>query len=534
MRREPEVLVVGAGPVGLTLASLLTQYGIEVLVVEQRSGPLPLPRAVSLDDVSGRILSRAGLGAQVDRLLCPGTGTAYYGADGQLLFQAHGPVGRPNGFAFKNAIRQPEVEQALIDHLNEEAPGRLLFRHTWTGYRRAPEGQIVSRVLSPDGVMVPIPSRYLVACDGSHSPVRHQLGIRLQGRHFSQTWLALDVRNDPHRQDCAMHHGEPGRPHVIVPFGDRQCRYEFRLFPGEAEPGKAVPWQLISRLLRPFRTLSAGDLIRAAAYRFGALTAQRWRQGPIFLAGDAAHTMPPFAGAGLNCGLLDASNLAWRLRWVLRQDAPSSLLQDYEAERRPHVEAMTRLSVWLGRVLMTTRPWLARLRDRVVRSAMSSPAWRPYLESAGFRPRPYAWGQAYRFQAPCRALMPNMPVVCQGRVQDLDQALAGRFGLIGAARGLAELERRWPEVPGGRSSLAWLSMPTAAERAVGAPAGAGDFLQDLGSRLLLVRPDGMIAACFPPQEIRAVQWWTDLLRSGPTEVPARPGKEAFEGCPAHG
>ena len=149
---------------------------------------------------------------------------------------------------------------------------------------------------------------------------------------------------------------DPDRPTTFVPSHGRHRRWEFRIAPGES----LDPWALLARWgIRPDRA----ELVRAAPYRFHAVVAERWRGGPdgrVFLAGDAAHQMPPFMGQGMCSGVRDAVNLGWKLDEVVSGTSPASLLDTYEAERRPHVEAVIELSVGAGRLL---RDLSAAVRD---------------------------------------------------------------------------------------------------------------------------------------------------------------------------
>jgi 3-(3-hydroxy-phenyl)propionate hydroxylase len=179
--------------------------------------------------------------------------------------------------------------------------------------------------------------------------VREQLGIGLTDLGYDERWLVVDVM----LHDVAV----PPLPGIIqqvcdrrrlatfVPSHDRHRRWEFRLAEDELVPD-------VWRLLAGWGvTASNAELVRAASYRFHALEAERWRSGEVLLAGDAAHQMPPFMGQGLCSGVRDAANLAWKLAEVIHDHAPDTLLDTYEAERRPHVAAVTALSIEAGRLL---------------------------------------------------------------------------------------------------------------------------------------------------------------------------------------
>jgi 3-(3-hydroxy-phenyl)propionate hydroxylase len=375
-----DVLVVGAGPTGLTLAALLAARGIRVIVIEQRATTSDEPKAISLDDEAMRIYQRAGIADRVLSILVPGLGTTYYDADGERLFDARAERPHRLGYPFKNPFAQPELERVLADAVRAFPTASLRFGHRLTGVEADPDG--VTAIAGGSELR----ARYLVGADGGRSTVRSLRGIGMSGRTYDTPWLVIDALNDPHTERFGMHHAEPARPHVIVPGLDGRCRYEFLLHPGEGSPGETPRFRLMRDLLARYRPLEPRDIERAVVYTFHGLIADRWQDGRVLLAGDAAHMMPPFAGQGLNSGLRDAANLSWKLEAVVRGEAPASTLASYETERRPHAVATIRSSEKLGRIVMTTSERLARSRDRLVRAALSTEAGRDFLENMRYRP----------------------------------------------------------------------------------------------------------------------------------------------------
>ena len=151
-------------------------------------------------------------------------------------------------------------------------------------------------------------------------------------------------------------------PRVELPAVGERVRWEFMQLPGESEETLKS-----DETIRALVAKAAGDrafeIERKAVYAFHARVAERWRRGRVFLAGDAAHLMPPFAGQGMNGGMKDASNLAWKLAAVLRGHAPDAILDTYEVERAPVVRKMVEVSRRLGAVIMPTSPIVAAARD---------------------------------------------------------------------------------------------------------------------------------------------------------------------------
>ncbi len=331
-----DVVVVGAGPVGMTAAALLAAKGMRVVVLERNASTSNEPKAISLDDEALRVYQSAGLAERVLGVIVPGIGTRYYDAAGEPVFQARSPQPFRFGYPFKNPFAQPDLERELHAHLRSQDHVTVLMQAEVTDVREHETHAEVRFQRPTDGSTGAVEASYVLACDGGRSPVRTLLGIDMVGRSHPEAWLVADVLGDQHDQRYGMHHADPRRPHVIVPGRDGRCRYEFLLHDGEGTPENGADFALVQRLLEPFRTITPQQVERAVIYRFHGLVATRWRAGRTFLLGDAAHIMPPFAGQGLNSGIRDAANLCWKVADVLAGRLDDSALDTYEAERRPH------------------------------------------------------------------------------------------------------------------------------------------------------------------------------------------------------
>ncbi|NDZ80926.1 NAD(P)-binding protein [Streptomyces sp. SID10853] len=377
-----QVLVVGGGPVGLTAAHLLARLGVGTLLIERNASTSDEAKAISLDGESLRTLQICGLSDDIAPVVVPGTGTRYYGARGQSLFHARGTTPFQFGHAFKNQFAQPELERVLLETLT--VPTR--FGTELVALEDDADG--ITAVVTHGEQTERIRADYVLGCDGGRSTVRQLTGTPMTGSSYPDVWLVVDTLEDPHDERFGMHHGAPGRPHVIVPGRAGRCRYEFLLRPGEGEPGTPPSFDVVRRLLAPYRTITSAQVERSVTYRFNALVADRWRTGRSFLLGDAAHMMPPFAGQGLNSGVRDAANLCWKIATILDGRAGDRLLDTYETERRPHAQAVVHLSVKLRSVVMTTSRRRAALRDLLVAGAVRTPWGKRYLEGMRYRPSP--------------------------------------------------------------------------------------------------------------------------------------------------
>ncbi len=359
--REYDVLVVGYGPVGAVLAARLGALGLSALVVEREAAAYPLPRAVAADDEVQELLERTvpGVldGALTDRAVR--FVDARRAPIGELRFPP-GPTGRP-GLAL---FLQPVVEQRLRAHVAALPGVEVQLGTSLVGWSQD-DASVTARL--SDGE--PVRARWMVGCDGASSFVRRSAGLSWRGRDQPSAWLLCDVEGTVPDRDRFTYTCDPARPQVDMPLPGGH-RWEWLLEPGEPAP-PVEP--LLARDVDP----SSVRVVRALTYRYGARRAGRWRDGRVLLAGDAAHTHPPFAGQGLGAGVRDA----WALAAMLAAGDPSG----YQALREPHVVRMTRLSLFLGAVLEARSATAAAPRDALLRRAFRAPGLGPWLSRGGPR-----------------------------------------------------------------------------------------------------------------------------------------------------
>ncbi len=383
--RHVPVVIIGSGPTGLTLANLLGRLGIATELVERHATTVTEPRAVSIDDESLRTMQAAGVIDAVLREVVPGYGSHYHGPDGRCFAKVE-PTGTPFGYPRRNAFRQPILEQQLRDNL--AASPCVTTSFGWTFARFTDEGpQVRVDLTAPDGTAHSLTCDFLIGCDGASSAVREQLGITLGGTTFDERWLIVDLENHPNAQRHTKVFCNPRRPCITLPGPHDTRRYEFKLMPGETDADMLAP-EKIAHLLATHDAHPGATIRRKVVYRFHARVADRWSRGRVFLAGDAAHLTPPFAGQGMNSGLRDAQNLAWKLACVLQGQAGPGLLESYALERRDHMWAMIRLALRMGQVMAPRGPragWAIRAAFTVLR------LWPPasdYVLQMKYKPKP--------------------------------------------------------------------------------------------------------------------------------------------------
>ena len=367
---QADVALVGCGPVGALLANLLGAQGLSVLVLERDAEVYPLPRAIHFDGEVMRVFQTAGLQAPVQALSRPGLqGMHFNNADGEtLLIRAGSSLNGPHGCANNHYFHQPELEQVLRQGLARWPGVTLLTQHEVTAVHDDGAGVTLQLTDLTDPTNVRAHSarvRYVVGCDGARSLVRKAIGSTSLDLGLHQPWLVFDVRLKepvPTLPEYTVQVCDPARPMTVCNVVGNRRRWEIMLMPGD-DPAELVQpatiWRLISRWISP----EQADIERAVIYTFHSVVTQGWRRGRLLLAGDSAHQTPPFLGQGLCAGVRDAANLAWKLHAVLRGHADASLLDTYEPERAPHVQAFIELAVKLGDIIQTTDPQAARERD---------------------------------------------------------------------------------------------------------------------------------------------------------------------------
>ena len=357
-----EVLICGLGPVGQLLALLLGDLGVRTVAVDEAFEPYDLPRAAVTDDEVLRIFQAVGLDETIlaDTQIQPAV--TYITSRGRridILRTEHGDLGQPPLVS----INQPSMERTMVAALAQRGRVDMRWGHRLEVCDRAADH--VTAWLRPvtGGRATPLCARYLVGCDGGRSTVRSRLQIPFGGSTFAQRWLVVDALVDRPIAKVPHPHfaGDTRRPMVSSPTSPGRHRWEWMVHPGE-DPAPLLEPAHIRELMQPWIAGERAEIERAVVYTFHARTAARWRVGPVLLAGDAAHLMPPFAGQGFSSGARDAANLAWKLDAVLH-GAPDRLLDTYEAERRPHATSMQKLAVRWGGVVQTADPRLGALRD---------------------------------------------------------------------------------------------------------------------------------------------------------------------------
>nr|WP_189304852.1 bifunctional 3-(3-hydroxy-phenyl)propionate/3-hydroxycinnamic acid hydroxylase [Streptomyces cinerochromogenes] len=381
--RRP-VVIIGAGPVGVTAALLLARHGVPSLLLERHRDVYPLPRAVVVDDEVRRILQSAGVHEEFAALARPAPGLRLLDARHRVIAEFPRSLHGHHGFPQTSMFDQPELERLLRDALARRPECELRGGVEVVSVSQDTDGTAPVRVtFRRDGSDEDehVWADAVLGCDGAGGITRGAIGAGWEDLHFEESWRVIDVRTSlPVRswegaeQICC-----PTRPATFMRVGEDRYRWEFRLGEGEPSDGPEGPEQL-RELVAPWVDLPSAaqggadfEVIREARYTFRARLADRWRRGRVFLLGDAAHLTPPFIGQGLCAGLRDARNLTWKLARVLQQGADDRLLDTYQQERKPHARHMIRLAVAVGWAMTGGQDRGAAVRRAVVGAACRIP-----------------------------------------------------------------------------------------------------------------------------------------------------------------
>ena len=387
-RMSCDVLVVGYGPVGMTCAALLADYGLDVVVVERHQQRYQLHRAGHLDGEIMRVFQRLGVAEAIELCAQPLVSMQLMTPQGEVLSSVES--GRSgSGWKADYLAHQPDYEPP-IDTRGRQL-GVRVFMGVTAGSLTQDDDQVRTVVHESDEASArqcTIESRYVIGADGANSFVRSAIGAeRLDLGFEAVPHLVVDLNwNDP---DCdlpqlpaAAQVLDTHRPQLAGRWGGRRgARWEFAAREGETLEfleSEETAWKLLGGWgIGP----EHGKITRHTVYTFESSISDPWRVGRVFLMGDAAHTMPPFMGQGMLSGIRDAENLAWKLSAVVAGDAGAALLDTYRSEREPHVRAFIELSCALGSTILTTDPEQAQARDAMLRSGQAPRPAAPRLGS---------------------------------------------------------------------------------------------------------------------------------------------------------
>jgi flavoprotein hydroxylase len=484
-----DVIIVGAGPTGLTLGILLGQRGINVLIAEAHELPYPLPRAIHLDDETARILQSCGLHETL-HAMTPCTSYEWQNGRGQTLLRFEMSLEGSQGWPQANMFNQPILEESLRARV-AQLPSVSLASGLKLIDLEQDEGGVTATFARTD-VREQHVARFLVGCDGANSTVRDQLGISMHDQGFFFDWLVADFELLEERvfDPSMLQICDPHRPTTLMPGGTtKQRRWEFMALPGETLED-LVDDDTFWTLMAPYSiSPDNATVLRRAGYRFMARWATVWRKQRILIAGDAAHQTPPFAGQGMCAGLRDASNLAFKLELALKD---IDILDTYEQERRPHAEAVIAIAMELGKVICVTDPAEAAARDALLAPLV------PEVGATDVPGMPPLTGGLFDITANSGELFPQGLIEIEGRTDLADSALGSAWTLFTSGDETIDRElHEWFLSLGGRVVQIGEDFHDVTGR-------YGNWMDQHGVGVVLQRPDFRVFASAPSGRAHSV------------------------------
>lgn len=356
-----DILIVGAGPVGLFLANECARRGLRYRLIEERSAQSEHSKALAVFPRTLEVFDMAGLVSPFLERANRVTSVAVITHGQSLAHMRFAPEESP--YPFIAMVPQDVTERLLLEALRRKG-GDVEYRTAFVS--AAEQDSQVDVVVNRDGAHENITARYVIGCDGAHSAVRHLLKIPFEGGEYQQAFLLADVETNPdvpadEMQLCPSELG----PLAIFPMSPIRRRIVATI---DRQEGTAPSLELVQRILaeRAPIGLEARSLRWSSYFRIHHRVAIDLRKGRMFIAGDAAHIHSPFGGQGMNTGLQDVWNLVWKLDLTLRGHGSDKLLESYSAERRPVIKQVIETTDLLTKVMGTPNKFVQAIRNTVI------------------------------------------------------------------------------------------------------------------------------------------------------------------------
>jgi len=363
IKQNYDVVIVGAGPCGVSAANMLGQYGISTLVIDKAGDIVTHPRAVGMCEEGSRIMDTLGVLEDPELNFLQINSIQFHNKIRESVFHAD-TYAPKNGHSIIRTFHQPDLEKCLRKSLAKWPSVELATASELVDFKDSDHGVELS--VKQAGELIKLKSRFLLACDGASSPVRQKLNIGFAGATYPQDWMILDVDNNPQASSEIIFSINPQRPSVTLPGPDNKRRWEF-VVKKEDNPDELFKEQNLKKLIGQWGDVANMKVSRKAVYSFHARTADHYQQGNVFLMGDAAHITPPFAGQGMMAGFRDGYNLCWKLKSVLKKELNPSVLDSYQVERIPQSKQVIKFAQTMGSVILPQNPAVAKIRDGIIK-----------------------------------------------------------------------------------------------------------------------------------------------------------------------
>ena len=349
--KEFDVTIVGLGPAGGTLANLLAMHGFSILILDREKSFYPLPRAVHFDDEIMRVFQTIGITKDFLKHTIINKGTKFVNSKDKVILDWPRPKKiTDNGWYPSYRFHQPDLEKKLRKKLknykkvsieqNSEVKKIINSKN---------QVDIIYANISSHKEYI-VRSKYLVGCDGANSITRKQIKTTMDNLGFTQKWAVIDLilkKKKNNLPDRTIQYSNPKQPATYCRNVGKRRRWEFAIKKNHSDK-KVLSERYIWNFLKPWLKKSEAIIERKTIYTFESAIARKWRKGRVFIAGDAAHLMPPFMGQGMCAGIRDASNLAWKIANCLRNKFNETLLNTYQSERSLNVKEYIETTMRMG------------------------------------------------------------------------------------------------------------------------------------------------------------------------------------------
>ena len=349
-----DIVIVGLGPVGGTLANLLGLNGLSVLVLEREASLYNLPRAVHFDDEIMRVFNTIGIANKISKKLIINKGTKFLDEKEKLILDWPRPKKiTENGFYPSYRFHQPDLERSLRLKLKKIENIDIKQNSTVERITNKDDFVEVGYLDTNTNKKYITNTKYVVGCDGGRSFVREHINSKMEDLGFRQKWVVIDVilkSNKIHLPYRTIQYCNSDRPATYCRNVGKRRRWEVALKENENYENffkEENLWNFLNKWV----TKDEVDIERKTIYTFQSAIAKKWRHGRIFLAGDAAHLTPPFMGQGMCAGIRDVSNLAWKLALSCKNGHNQKLLDSYQTERSPNVRDYINTTMKMGELL---------------------------------------------------------------------------------------------------------------------------------------------------------------------------------------
>ena len=465
-QRPCDVVIVGLGPTGAVLAGLLGLCGVNVVVLERERAILDLPRAVHFDGEVMRTFQAIGVADRVAAVSRINAGMRFVDPGGRLLLDWPRPqqVG-PQGWYPSYRFHQPDLEAILRDRLRTMPNvGVLLGADAISIDQNAKCATVTYRKGDRQQALA---GSYVVGCDGARSLVRERITNQAEDLGFHERWLVVDLLLNAERPDLGdftIQYCHPRTPATYVRGPGRRRRWEIAI--GDLPDAEAVAPKHIRQRLSRWLTPAEAAVERAAVYTFHSVISSSWRHGRLLIAGDAAHQSPPFMGQGMCAGIRDAANLAWKLALCIGNGHDDAMLDTYQSERHPHVRAFIEGAVDLGRLVNASDS------EAALKSAFRQPDGSYKMNTVSPRLGPGLWQAGSPAAGYISRQLRLRPAGLADDRAGYGPALIADGSLFARWAGRAGAEQKGMHV--------WNT---------GDLDGAAEYLAELGTRAVAVRPD---------------------------------------------